>query len=321
MNNTDFRYTGESCPVCNENFKPEDDIVVCPLCGTPHHRDCYKKNGECAHTEKHNEGYRWEHIPTTPPPAPENAENPVPPFKPYEAQGETHNSRDAASTVFWANQRNPFDAYPKELCDDVTTEEAAEFVQMNAFKYLQNFFYQKSGKKTFNWAAFLFAPYWFFYRKMNKIGIIFMAVMLGISVLLSIPDATTKFMNDFNDWSYKYSDTSEVDTEEEQREYIENYTADFQKLISENVLGATIVVADSVITLLIHIIAGFMANKLYYNHTVSKIRQIKAENPETELRKLSFYKEGGMSMTRAFLAVMADNVAVMAINMLFSMFK
>lgn len=321
MNNTDFRYTGDTCPVCNENFKPDDDIVVCPLCGTPHHRDCYKQNGECAHNEKHSEGYRWEHKPIAPPSSPENKENPVSPFNPYTAQGGTHNSRDAASTIFWGTQQNPFDAYPKELDEGVATEEAAEFVQMNAFKYLQNFFYQKSGKRTFNWAAFLFAPYWFFYRKMNKIGIIFMALMLGISVLLSIPSATADFMNDLNEWSYKYSDTSGLDTEEEQKEYIENYTADFQKLMSENTLGAAIVVSDSVITLIFHLIAGFMANKWYYNHTVSKIRQIKAETTEPELRKLSFYKEGGMSMTRAFLAVMANNVAIMALNMLFSMFK
>lgn len=321
MNNTDFRYTGEACPVCNENFKPEDDIVVCPLCGTPHHRECYKQNGECAHNEKHSEGYRWVKTPVTPPPSPENKENPVPPFNPYTAQGETHNSRDAASTIFWGAQQNPFDAYPKELAEGVATEEAAEFVQMNAFKYLQNFFYQKSGKRTFNWAAFLFAPYWFFYRKMNKIGIIFMAVMLGISVLLSIPSATTNFMNDMYDWSEKYSDTSNIDTEEEQAAYIESYMADFEKIFTENTLGAALVVADSVISLLIHLIAGFMANKWYYNHTISKIRQIKAETTEPELRKLNFYKEGGMSMTRAFLAVMANNVAIMALNMLFSMFK
>lgn len=321
MNNTDFRYTGEICPVCNENFNPEDDIVVCPLCGTPHHRDCYKKNGECAHNEKHNEGYRWVHAHTAPPSSPENKENTAPPFNPYTTQGETHNSRDAASTVFWGTPQNPFDAYPKELDEGVATEEAAEFVQMNAFKYLQNFFYQKSGKKTFNWAAFLFAPYWFFYRKMNKIGIIFMSVMLGISILLSIPSATTDFMNDLSEWSYKYSDSSGIDTEEEQAAYIESYTTDFQKLMSENTLGAAIVVADSVISLILHLVAGFMANKRYYNHTVSKIRQIKAETAEHELRKLKFYKEGGMSMTRAFLAVMANDVAIMALNMLFSMFN
>ena len=39
-----MRYTGETCPVCNKVFQEDDDIVVCPDCGTPHHRKCYLKN-------------------------------------------------------------------------------------------------------------------------------------------------------------------------------------------------------------------------------------------------------------------------------------
>ena len=48
MNNY-FRYSQEKCPVCENEFTNDDDIVVCPLCGTPHHRECYKKNGECGY--------------------------------------------------------------------------------------------------------------------------------------------------------------------------------------------------------------------------------------------------------------------------------
>ena len=39
-----FRFTNEKCPVCNNTFKEDDDIAVCPECGTPHHRECYKQN-------------------------------------------------------------------------------------------------------------------------------------------------------------------------------------------------------------------------------------------------------------------------------------
>lgn len=37
-------YKNEKCPVCNQEFKDGDDIVTCPVCGTPHHRECYKKS-------------------------------------------------------------------------------------------------------------------------------------------------------------------------------------------------------------------------------------------------------------------------------------
>ena len=32
-------YTGIPCPVCHKEFTPEDDIVVCPECGAPYHRE------------------------------------------------------------------------------------------------------------------------------------------------------------------------------------------------------------------------------------------------------------------------------------------
>ncbi|MCH5202638.1 MAG: DUF2628 domain-containing protein [Oscillospiraceae bacterium] len=53
-------FIGYSCPVCDKNFHADDDIVVCPVCGTPHHRDCYEKNGECINADKHSQGYNFE---------------------------------------------------------------------------------------------------------------------------------------------------------------------------------------------------------------------------------------------------------------------
>ncbi len=309
----DFRYTGNKCPVCNKAFNPEEDIVVCPLCGTPHHRECYKQNGECANAERHNEGYRWEPEKPQSEPAPEKAAPTPPPF----TGGTIPNSREAASTVFWANQQSPFAAYPKELCEGVETEEAAEFLGMNAFKYLQNFFYEKSGKKTFNWAAFLFMPYWFFYRKMNKIGIIFMAVILGVSLLVSIPQSSQSFSNDLYEWTEKYQYMNPEETTAEQE--IQSLE-EFKSIFTENVLGAVLVIAQSLLGLLMRIYAGFMANGWYYKHTVAKIKEIKESTPEPQLVKLKLYKDGGMSMTRASLAVLANYVVIMALNMLFSIF-
>lgn len=41
------------CPVCNKQFKEGDDIVVCPECGTPHHRECYEQEEHCFYQDKH----------------------------------------------------------------------------------------------------------------------------------------------------------------------------------------------------------------------------------------------------------------------------
>ena len=48
-----------SCAMCGEPFDEESDVVVCPACGAPHHRDCWKETGHCACEEKHAEGYEW----------------------------------------------------------------------------------------------------------------------------------------------------------------------------------------------------------------------------------------------------------------------
>ena len=43
-----MNYQGVCCPVCGKPFQEGDDIVVCPECGAPHHRECYKSLGHCA---------------------------------------------------------------------------------------------------------------------------------------------------------------------------------------------------------------------------------------------------------------------------------
>lgn len=41
------------CPVCEKPLNEEDDIVVCPECGAPYHRSCYKETGRCLYADKH----------------------------------------------------------------------------------------------------------------------------------------------------------------------------------------------------------------------------------------------------------------------------
>ncbi len=55
-----MNYNGIKCPVCSEIFADGDDVVVCPVCGTPQHRNCWLNNGGCINEEKHEEGFVWE---------------------------------------------------------------------------------------------------------------------------------------------------------------------------------------------------------------------------------------------------------------------
>ena len=55
------------CPVCNKQFKEGDDIVVCPECGTPHHRECYEQEEHCFYQDKHSQNFSFEMINRTVP--------------------------------------------------------------------------------------------------------------------------------------------------------------------------------------------------------------------------------------------------------------
>ena len=299
-----FRYSNQKCPVCENEFLTTDDIVVCPLCGTPHHRDCYKKNGECGNYDKHSEGFRWTpeevNLQQTEQPESEQQDAPEqPPINPF----------------FGAN---PLSQFPQELEDNVSTEEVAGFVQIHAIKYLSNFFYTKSNKKTFSWAAFFFTPYWFFYRKMYKLGAIFMALSLLLTVGFNILPPVQTLYNDMTEWTEKYSveNTGDLTEEEMAQAYKEQ-----QEFILGNPTGSVLIMVQGALSLAVQIFVGFKANKWYYNHTVTNIKKIKAEEQDSQKQKLLFFKSGGCSVGATFLAILANNMIVMAIEMLLTYIK
>lgn len=52
-------FSNHSCPVCDKPFEKDSDIVVCPECGTPHHRECYEEISRCFYEEKHKDGFDY----------------------------------------------------------------------------------------------------------------------------------------------------------------------------------------------------------------------------------------------------------------------
>ena len=66
----------QKCAVCSAYLFDEDDVVYCPVCGAPHHRECYLSIGKCGLEEFHGteKEYKKPEEPETPP-----TENKVPP--------------------------------------------------------------------------------------------------------------------------------------------------------------------------------------------------------------------------------------------------
>ena len=54
-----MKYTNIPCTACGGIFTENDDVVVCPVCGAPHHRACWMRTGQCAKNDAHAEGFVW----------------------------------------------------------------------------------------------------------------------------------------------------------------------------------------------------------------------------------------------------------------------
>ena len=61
MTMEDFmEFTDYFCPVCEKRFINGDDVVVCPECGAPHHRECFEQLGHCFYEDRHSPGFSFE---------------------------------------------------------------------------------------------------------------------------------------------------------------------------------------------------------------------------------------------------------------------
>lgn len=56
------KYVGADCPYCHKPIQENDEVTVCPVCGTPYHRECAKKAGGCIRTDLHESGKQWTRV-------------------------------------------------------------------------------------------------------------------------------------------------------------------------------------------------------------------------------------------------------------------
>lgn len=204
-------YIGVRCPVCNKKFTEADDIVVCPVCGAPHHRDCYKQSNQCAFSDDHISGKTWSDPAAQIPPTPED-----PAGDRAQAEGKacancgTKNSPD---TIFCQTCGQPMNrpqtegahrpqgwvpplqintismAYggldPEETIAGEKVRDIAQYVGSGSAYYLPRFhlLHQRKRAVSISLSALVFNFMYYFYRKMYLMG----AFLLLINLLGNIP--------------------------------------------------------------------------------------------------------------------------------------
>ncbi len=216
-----FNYTNIKCEICNEAFTNDSDVVVCPDCGTPYHRHCYKDKGECLHKAEHKKGYEWEN-----PNNKKNDDSPsvkidiVCPSCGYINTSEAtscascereftelsddikENITNSLNPETMANNNiptvsTPFPKSPldfiQQLNNDLSSEidgvlvkDIAIYLGPNSYEYIRKFKRMQEDKKyrPFSLVAFLFGWPFFFYRKLWNLGLISFIVSMASSYFL-----------------------------------------------------------------------------------------------------------------------------------------
>jgi len=210
-------YIGKICPFCKSKLAENDDIVVCSACEMPHHKECWIENQGCTTfgclgtiDGVDNQG--------TSVPAreiPFGADTPINNSPVYctHCGSQNHSAAlfcgscgsrlstkiaevmDGNSAQQLEYQHNSYSANPTysphtrvvEYEYTQPTENDSEiirFVGPNVDFYVPKFKEMTlwSKKDSWNWAAFLFGPYWFIYRKMYEIGFAMLAAIFVFSL-------------------------------------------------------------------------------------------------------------------------------------------
>ncbi len=257
-----------SCVRCRSYLFNEDDVVYCPVCGAPHHRDCYNALGHCALEELH--GTENEYCRKTVEVKEEKAEekpekiefNPMHGFTEFDFLGGVPADYD--------------------LGEGVKAEEAKRFVLTNTHRYIPKFaVLNRNNKFSWNWMAFLFPAGWMFSRKMYKGGII-TAMLTIMANCLSYPMSEGIYSLGFN-----------------QNTFFADSISSMSDLISQVGLAAIILaLLGGIFDLGIRIVSALLGDYIYKKHCIRTIKNIKANSEDVAV---DYRKKGGMSMIFFFL--------------------
>ena len=303
-------FKGKECVYCHKPFEDGDDVVVCPECGAPHHRNCYKENGKCALEHLHGTDEEW---------GKKNKLN-------YSDVSENNdkNSKNNDKTQKPNNKNNvpnieeidmnQFSMYgfmsENETIDDVSAKELATFVGKSSYYYLTKFKrIKENGKFSWNFSAFLFNFLYFFYRKLYKQGII----LLIISVITAIPSLA--LVDNYSAYIAEKSQ-EEIITMNSATQLVNEFVADtdnpdYQKILFWMQMSNI----SMIINFAVRLGVGFSANNMYLNHCIKKIKYTRAalenysENPNYPV---SLHVVGGVSMQKALIVVIIYELLQMA---------
>lgn len=305
MNN---KYIGQPCTSCRSVIKEDEDIVVCPVCGSPYHRDCYVAEGKCVREDLHASGKSWtpekiqvhvyrelgEEGAESAETASENTKR-ICKICGYENSGDSVFCTRCGTPVNMekatgdrAQSFPPFIAFrnPAESDEDVdgnSISDYTRYIGSNFLYYLPKFLrFGKNGpKSSFNFWAFFFPNFYFIFRKMYGIGI----AALILTAAMSIPGTLITL-------------------------------AQYGYITAAWALSDNFILLNNVLALLSYVISfvcGIFGNWFYYKKAKKDVEKIKDQYEGVADRNQALNIKGGTSLMAlgfAFLCELAFTIII-----------
>ena len=302
----------DKCPICKSYLFSDDDIVYCPECGTPHHRDCWEALGHCAKASEHEKMKEAEQEQSSQTETGDETSVNICPecsrvipsdakFCPWCGHGgdeESNESQNPDGQKFENNNDNgsdedpfkvfslgaipapdPYGGVDKEsTIDGVKVKDIAKFVAFNPHKILPKFkaMSENRHKHFWNWVAFV-SPYSHaLFRKMNLM--LFVYLMLELVAYVFFTPFYYAVMNMGLSENITYAQlVSEIINNSDK------YITPF--VVISAFIGFAVFFG-------IRIFAALNNDRLYKNHVTSSIKNIRADMESDD--DYEFYKKGGV---------------------------
>lgn len=324
-------YSELRCPVCNKQFSNYDDIVVCPECGAPHHRECYEAENHCFYLDKHCEGFDFRKLTgdksesgdvkfcsfcksTNPSdsrycnhcglafPDDDSTKSAKGSFDSDSGRRAYGESDDNQKDVYDQNLNSTFVIDPMggvspedEVGDNITAGEAAKFVKSNTPFYSRLFSnIRKFNRSRFSFAGFLFSCVWVMYRKMYKIGMVLTAIY-GLTMLASIYLVFVYQDTILSMQTQLYNISSAFWRLTFNSSALTGLNDFWASLSGEQMFAVIAFNLIGIIQTAIQVACGVYGNRWYYKHCMHRITEIKSDAKNEEEASAQLQTQGGVN--------------------------
>lgn len=298
-----FDFSGEQCPVCGNVFSEKDDIVVCPICGAPHHRECYKAENKCFFDDKHSEGFEWTSSGKSADTETAFRDEPHPlricrncgssnsddalycshceaPLFDDDGQSYPFGSQNVGRDGFFTVGTREGAISDGELIENIPVGDIKKFIGASWYYYVPQFLYfaRNCKKASINLAAFLAHGIWFISRKMYLPGALVLLVMAGTRIFQSYIQL---MLNPGG--SVSYAEAFVIS---------ERFVASHPFLA----LGS---VMCTVIQFAVVILCGIFGNRIYMSYCINKTKKLNSASESAEQFNASLAQSGGVALIPA----------------------